>query len=148
VASIIRMSHSRNVQLAGSLVIASVNTRRMSRRTAASGVPAAMRAAIGTGRGLAAAGGMQPAPVDATQPDGQAAAELAADRGHRRPGQRAGPLEAEVVNLEPGDLPGLPAANDRLGDLVGVDAELGPSVVGPGAQLPGQVGHYPARWGR
>jgi hypothetical protein len=56
--------------------------------------------------GLAAAGGMQPAPMDTTQPGGQAAAELAADIGHRRPGERAGLLEAEVVNLEPGDLPG------------------------------------------
>jgi hypothetical protein len=27
------------------------------------------------------------------------------------------------------------------GDLVGVDAELGPGVVGPGAQLLGQIGH-------
>ena len=79
---------------------------------------------------------MQPAPVDATQPGGQAAAELAADRGHRRPGQRAGLLEAEVVNLEPGDLPGPPAANDRLGDLFGVGAELGPGVLGQARSSP------------
>jgi hypothetical protein len=32
---------------------------------------------------------MQPAPVEATKPGGQAAAELAADRGHRRAGERA-----------------------------------------------------------
>jgi hypothetical protein len=90
--------------------------------------------------GLAATGGMQPAPVDATQPGGQAATKLAADIGHRRSGERASLLEAEVVNLEPGDLPGVPAANDRLGDLVGVDAELGPGVVGPGTQLQHEVG--------
>jgi hypothetical protein len=36
---------------------------------------------------LAAAGGMQPAPVDASEPGGQPAAELAADAGHRRPGK-------------------------------------------------------------
>src|SRR5215211_4059511 len=83
--------------------------------------------------GSAAAGGMQPAPVDATQPGGQATAELAADIGHGRPGERASLLEAEVVNLEPGDLPVLPAADDRLGDLLGVDADLGPGVLGPGA---------------
>src|SRR4029453_13024498 len=91
--------------------------------------------------GSAAAGGMQPAPMDATKPSGQAAAELAADRGHRRPGERAGLLKAEIVNLEPADLAVLPAANDRLGDLVRIHAELGPGVVGPGAQLPGQIGH-------
>jgi hypothetical protein len=51
-----------------------------------------------------------------------------------------GLLEVEVVDLQPGDLAVLPAADDRLGDLVGVDAELGPGVVGPGTQLPGQVG--------
>jgi hypothetical protein len=84
---------------------------------------------------------MQPAPMDATKPGGQAAAELAADRGHRRPGKRAGLLKVEVVDLEPADLAVLPAADDRLGDLVGIDAELGPGVVRPGAQLPGQIGH-------
>ena len=47
--------------------------------------------------GLAAAGGMQPAPMDANNPGGQAAAELAADIGHRWPGERAGLLQAEVV---------------------------------------------------
>jgi hypothetical protein len=49
--------------------------------------------------GLAAAAGMQPAPVSASQPGGQAAAELAADVGHRRAGERAGLLEAEIVDL-------------------------------------------------
>jgi hypothetical protein len=72
--------------------------------------------------------------VDANESGGQAAAELAADIGHRRPGKRAGLLEAEVVNLQPGHLAVLPAADDRLGDLVGVDADLGPGVLGPGAQ--------------
>jgi hypothetical protein len=47
----------------------------------------------------AAAGGMQPAPMDTGDPCGQAAAELATDIGHRRPGERAGLLEAEVVDL-------------------------------------------------
>src|SRR5215211_7505675 len=87
--------------------------------------------------GSAAAGGMQPAPMGAGEPGGQAAAELAADIGHRWPGERAGLLEAEVVELQPGHLTVLPAADDRLGDLVEVHAELGPSVGGPGAQLPG-----------
>jgi hypothetical protein len=41
--------------------------------------------------GLSAAGGMQPAPVSASKPGGQAAAELGADVGHRRAGERAGP---------------------------------------------------------
>jgi hypothetical protein len=50
--------------------------------------------------GDAAAGGMQPAPVDASQPGGQAAAELPADVGHRRPGERAGLLQAEIVDLQ------------------------------------------------
>jgi hypothetical protein len=79
--------------------------------------------------------------MDTTQPGGEAATELAPDIGHRRPAQRASLLQAEVVNLEPGDLPGVPAADDRLGDLVGIHAELGPAVVGPGAQLPGQIGY-------
>ena len=83
---------------------------------------------------------MQTAPMDATKPGGQAAAELAADVGHRRSGERAGLLEAEVVDLQPGDLAVLPAADDRLGDLVGVDADLGSGVLGPGAQLTGEVG--------
>jgi hypothetical protein len=76
---------------------------------------------------------MQPVPIDATKPGGQAATELAADRGHRRPDERAGLLKVEVVDLEPADLAVLPAADDRLGDLVGIDAELGPGVVRPGA---------------
>jgi hypothetical protein len=46
------------------------------------------------------------------------------DRGHRRPGERAGLLKAEVVDLHPGDLAVLPAGDDRLGDLLGVDARL------------------------
>ena len=49
--------------------------------------------------GLAAAGGMQPAPMGASDPGGQAAAELATDIGHGWPGERAGLLEAEVVEL-------------------------------------------------
>ena len=98
-------------------MIASVNTRRMSRRTAASSVPQRCGRLEEPVAGLAATGGMQPAPVDATQPGGQAATELATDIGHRRPGERASLLEAKVVNLEPGDLTGVPAANDRLGDL-------------------------------
>ena len=53
---------------------------------------------------------MQPAAMGANKSGGQAAAELAADIGHRRPGERAGLLEVEVVNLEPGDLACLPAA--------------------------------------
>jgi hypothetical protein len=35
----------------------------------------------------------------------------------------------------------VPAANDRLGDLVRVDADLRPAVLGPGAQLTGEIGH-------
>jgi hypothetical protein len=62
---------------------------------------------------------MQPAPVRASQPGGQAAAELAADVGHRRPGERAGLHEAEVVDLQPADLTGLPAADDRSSRLGG-----------------------------
>jgi hypothetical protein len=73
---------------------------------------------------------MQPTPMDASKPGGQAAAELAADNGHRRPGERAGLLEAQVGDLQPADLTIPPAADDRLGDLTGVDAELGPGVVG------------------
>jgi hypothetical protein len=84
---------------------------------------------------------MQPAPVSARQPGGQAAAELAADVSHRRAGERAGLLQAKVVDLQPADLLALPAAEDRLGDLVGVDADLGPGVLRPGAQLHNEVGH-------
>jgi hypothetical protein len=83
---------------------------------------------------------MQPAAVKVREPGGQAAAELATDIGHRRPGERAGLLEAEVVNLEPGHVAVLPAADHRLGDLVGVDAELGLAIVGPGAQFTGEIG--------
>jgi hypothetical protein len=70
-------------------------------RTAPSGVRPAVRWLGEPVAGTTAAGGMQPAPVDATKPGGQAAAELAADRGHRRPGERAGLLEGEVVDLRP-----------------------------------------------
>jgi hypothetical protein len=91
--------------------------------------------------GSAAAGGMQPAPMDATKPGGQAAAELAADIGHRRPDERAGLLKAEVVDLEPADFAVLPAADHRQGDLVRIHAELSPAVLGPGAQLLGKIGH-------
>jgi hypothetical protein len=79
---------------------------------------------------------MHPASVKVSEPGCQAAAELAADIGHRRPGERASLLEANVVNLEPGNVPVPPAVNDRLGDLDGVDAELSPGVFKPGAQLP------------
>jgi hypothetical protein len=74
-------------------------------RTAASGVRPAGAVLREPVAGSAAAGGMQPAPVDAGDPGGQAAAELAADIGHRRPGERAGLLvEAEVIDLQPGHL--------------------------------------------
>jgi hypothetical protein len=91
--------------------------------------------------GLAAGGGMQPTSVGASEPGGQATPELPADVGHRRAGERAGLLEAEVVELEPGDLAVAPAADDRLGDLVGLHAELGPGVGRSGAQLADEVGH-------
>ena len=81
----------------------------------------------------ATTGGVQPASVSTSNPGGQTAAELAADIGHRRPGKGAGLLEAQVVDLQPGDFAVLPTADDRLGDLLGVDADLGPGVGGPGA---------------
>src|SRR5215218_2885461 len=87
--------------------------------------------------GSAAAGGVQPATVDASDPGGQAAAEIC----HRWPGERAGLLEAQVVELQSGNFAVLPAADDRLGDLVRIHAEFGPGVLGPSAQLTGQVGH-------
>jgi hypothetical protein len=71
--------------------------------------------------------------VGTSNPGGQTAAELPADIGHRRPGKGAGLLEAEVVELQPGDLAVLPTADGRLGDLLGVDADLGPGIGGPGA---------------
>jgi hypothetical protein len=77
--------------------------------------------------------------VGAGEPGGQAAAELAADIDHGRAGERAGLLEGEVVHLQPGDLTGLPAADDRLGDLVGVHIDRRPGVLGPGAQLTSEV---------
>jgi hypothetical protein len=46
---------------------------------------------------LAAAGGMQPAPVGTGRAGGQAAAEI----GHGRAGEGAGLFEAEVVDLQP-----------------------------------------------
>jgi hypothetical protein len=49
-----------------------------------------------------------------------------------RPGERAGLLQAEVVDLQSGHLAVPPAADDRVGDLVGVDPELSPTVLGPG----------------
>jgi hypothetical protein len=76
--------------------------------------------------------------MDATKPGGQAAAELAADIGHRRPGERAGLLEAEVVELQSGHFAVAPAADDRLGDLVGVDADLGPGVLGARRAVAGE----------
>ena len=84
---------------------------------------------------------MEPSLVGADETRGQAAAELAADVGHRRAGERAGLLEAEVVDLQPGDLAVLSAADDRLGDLLGVDADLRPGVLGPGTELHREVGH-------
>ena len=83
--------------------------------------------------------------MDATKPGGQAAAELAADISHRRPDERAGLLEAKVVDLDPADLTVPPAADDRSGDLVRIHAEFGPGVLGPGAQLPGQIGRASCR---
>ena len=83
---------------------------------------------------------MQPTPVSTSKPGGQATAELAADVGHRRVGERAGLLEAEIVDLQPGDLAVLPAADDCLGDLVGVHADRRSGVLGPGAQLHREVG--------
>jgi hypothetical protein len=53
---------------------------------------------------------MQPTLVGAAEPGGQAAAELAADIGHRRPGERVGLLKAQVVDLQPGDLAVTPAS--------------------------------------
>jgi hypothetical protein len=84
---------------------------------------------------------VQPALVSASEPGGQAAAELPADVGHRRAGERAGLLQAEIVDLQPADLAVAPVTNDRLGDLLGIDVELRLGVLGPGAQLTGQVGH-------
>jgi hypothetical protein len=121
-------------------------------RTAASGVAWRLRWLEEPVVGVAVAGGMQPAPVDAGEPGGQPAAELAADIGHRRTGERAGLLQAEVVDLQPSDLAVLPAADDRLGDLFGVDADLRPGVQGPSARLTGEIGHehrltwLPFRW--
>ena len=63
-----------------------------------------------------------------SDPGGQTAAKLPADIGHRRPGKGAGLLEGEVVELQPGDLAVPPTADDRLGDLLGVDADPGPGV--------------------
>jgi hypothetical protein len=56
-------------------------------RSAASGVTRRLRWLGEPVAGSAAAGGVQPAPVDASEPGGQAAAQLAADRDHRRPGE-------------------------------------------------------------
>jgi hypothetical protein len=78
--------------------------------TAVSGVHTAGAVATGTVAGSVAAGRMQPAPVDVSEPGGQ----LAADIGHRRPGERAGLLQAEIVELQPGHLAVAPAADDRL----------------------------------
>jgi 2-polyprenyl-6-methoxyphenol hydroxylase-like FAD-dependent oxidoreductase len=80
--------------------------------------------------GQAATGRMQPALVDATKPGGQAAAELATDIAHRRADKRAGLLEAEVVELQPGHLAVLPATDDRLGDLVGGRRRSSPRCLG------------------
>jgi hypothetical protein len=74
--------------------------------------------------------------VGTSDPGGQTAAELPADIGHRRPGKGAGLLEAEVVELQPGDLAVLPTADDRLGDLLGVDADLGQVSVGQARSSP------------
>jgi len=52
----------------------------------------------------------------------------------------AGLLEAEVVDLQLGGFAILPAADDRLGDLVGVNADLRSGVLGPQAQLIGEIG--------
>jgi hypothetical protein len=93
------------------------------RPSAGAGVTETRRRVGGRWWGVASAGGT-------SKPGGQAAAELAADVGHRRPGERLGLLEAEVIDLQPGCLAVPPAADDRLGDLVGVDADLGPGVLG------------------
>jgi hypothetical protein len=79
---------------------------------------------------------MQPAPVDAGEPGGQPAAELAADIGHRRPGERAGLLEAEVVRLQPSDLTGLPAADDAWAMWSGSTPILAQESVGEARSSP------------
>ena len=61
---------------------------------------------------------MQPTLLGTAEPDGEATAELAADMGHGRPDEGPGLLEAQVVDLQPGDLAVPPAADDHLGDLL------------------------------
>jgi len=90
-----------------------------SARSAVSGVRPTGAVLREPAAGSAAIAGMQPAPVGASEPGGQAAAELTADIGHRRAGERVGLLEAEVVNLESGDFAVLAAANAAAAEPAG-----------------------------
>jgi hypothetical protein len=91
--------------------------------------------------GSATAGGMQPAPVDVSDPGGQAAMEQAADIGHRHSDERAGLLEAEVVRVaarsdrQPAST-GSPRGRPRRGP-----GRAWPRCGGARRAAPGQVGH-------
>ena len=78
-----RCATGRSMSLRSSQSIRHGSTRTVAKRSPAA--PAQwLREPVA---GLAAAGGMQPAPVGASEPGGQAAAELGADVGHCRPGE-------------------------------------------------------------
>ena len=83
---------------------------------------------------------MQPAPVHASDPGGQTAAELLADIGHRRPGKTAGLLEAEVVELQPVTSPSCQQPMTAWATCSGSTPSLAQVSVGQ-AQLTGGVGH-------
>src|SRR6266567_4970358 len=88
----------------------------------------------------AAAGRMQPAQVLPADLTSQPGAELLADVGHRRPDERAGLLGAQPAKLQALDVPSAPAVHHRQQGGLGADPDRGPGLLGPGAQLDGEVG--------
>jgi hypothetical protein len=102
----------------------------------------------------ASAGGMQPPPVRLAKLAGQPCVELLAHVGHSRPLQRHRLLTRQPTKLEAVEVAAAPGGDHRAGGRLQVDADLGPGVGGPGAQLHRQVGHEhqlvggPVRGGR
>jgi hypothetical protein len=73
-------------------------------------------------------------------PAGPALAELLAHVGHGRPLQRHRLLVGQPTELEALEVAATPGGDNRPARRLRVDADLGPGVGRPGAQLNGQVG--------
>jgi hypothetical protein len=70
----------------------------------------------------------------------QTVAELGAHIRHDRPLQRQRLLGGQPLQPKALKVAAVPGGDDRAGGRLGVDADLGPGVGGPGPQLQGEVG--------